>query len=235
MNPDTETGEWEMGRATLVLAGLFIFALPALGAPSCETLKKNWKDYYYDAFGVEWGNKDKLDCPGGESKLAEALYHLHAPTFPANAPKFYQIAGDLVSVTRYGPDTPTCANDSGNFAYAERELGRITLCKSYFENTSPEYSAASMMHEARHLHAADPSHVTCDKGAYQGQKMRCDQKFYIDGNGGGFAWDVYYWAWAKNATSHELSNWVLQSYINERVPDRFNEITAAEVKTWRQD
>lgn len=218
-----------MVKTLAVLLTSLAMAVPVWATPSCETLRANWRTHYFDAFGIKWGAKDTLDCPGGESKAAEAFYHLHASKLPADAPKFYQTAANLIRETYYDPDCTT------HGAYASRALGRITLCRPFFEYGDAEYNSNAIVHEARHLSKADPGHVTCDQGPYMGQKQRCDQRFYIDGSGGAFSQDVFYWAWVRNAIHHELSDWLIQSYINNRVPDRFNEITPEEVSRWRRE
>lgn len=211
-----------MGTVWFFLAAFFVF--PLYAKPSCEALRENWKQYYVSAFGIGWVDSE-LPCDGGSLLVAEALYHLHDPLLPPGAPNFYDEAARLTSHLIHCP----------NGANAFLSTGTIALCPSYFRGDA-EWRAAALVHEVRHLQSDDSHHVECARGAHKGDAQGCDQKFHAgNGLGSGFNAGFRYLGFLRSARHHQLRDWVIQSHINGHVPDRFNEITAAEVRQWRQD
>lgn len=213
-------------RLIAILIGLLSFTRAASAAPTCADLKKLWNEYYYADFGVTWAKDTKFDCPGGEGKLAEAIYHLHNPVLQKESPtdkeppRFYRYAKTRIESTRYEKACKV-------FAYARD--GELTLCPAFFEK-SAEYRASTLIHEARHLTEGDPNHVQCTRSQY----VVCDAKLANNAKGSGFNYDLAYLTWILyGASHHELSKWVLQSEINALVPDRFNEVFEEDIKKWR--
>ena len=214
--------------AALVLSFLFPGSLRA--APSCVELRAKWENKYLRDFSLDQSQKI-FTCPGGESSLALAFHDLETAGFTADKegyrPDFYGLVRDTVKAMNYDA---ACTH----LAYAFEPEKKITICPAYFEDTR-EGRASTLIHETRHLDPDDPSHVACTGGQYKGNADACDDTFY-DGAwlGSGFNADIYFLVWMNLDTSKsELSHEVMQSEINALVPDRFNHVTAQQIRKWR--
>ncbi len=214
--------------AFVVLLGLFTLPSIAWAAPACDKLSALWYGQHLKDFQILW-DTSTFDCPLGESKLALALYDLEnikfAPDKNGYKPDFYGLLKKNVKVFRHDNDCDSIARAGGD---------RITLCPAFY-NDEREDRASTLVHEGRHLEADDPRHADCVGGKHDGDKAACDATFYAGSwKGSGFNADVFYLSWVlKNSHKNELRKDVLKSYINLYVPDRFNNITAEEIKKWR--
>lgn len=214
------------------VAALTIAAFPAQAEESCSVLEKAWRDRYVDNFRITWDTTD-FSCPGSEGLLALTFHDLESikiePNRTGHRPDFYQIVTDKIKKLRFDKDCTA-------LAHANRAEGRITLCPPYFKD-SREDRVSTLLHEARHLDPDAPLHVHCAGGRFIGHKLACDETFYNAAwEGSGFNADVFFLGWTLRAgAKNELSQAVMQSLLNSYVPDRFNNITAAQIKSWRTE
>jgi hypothetical protein len=217
-----------------------VFSAYAHAGADCSTLHASWFSHYTDDLSISWANSD-FECPGNDATLAQAIYDVEKTQFTPNRsgqlPGFYNTLrhaiGKMAKVFREEDDS-TCKTA---LAYSTSFLwiNTLTLCPSYFTDQR-EDRASTLMHESRHLESGDPGHVTCHGGANDGDSGACDQKF-TDGTrtGGGYNSDVHFLSWVVRAeVGNELSKSIAQSYINHFVPDRFNEITADQIRAFRR-
>jgi hypothetical protein len=208
-----------------------IFAvLPAYGDVPCEDLEKAWRTKYTAEFKVTWKSKI-FKCPGRESKVAQALWDLEHLKFEnagnGPVPDFYDLVQshfEKISRDHKEKDADAYSLDR-----------TMTICRGFYKDDRFE-RAATLVHEARHMEWDDPEHVRCKKGPYRHKEDGCDQTFW-DGEwkGSGYNADVYFFAWLRSAKPYnELTRAVINSGLYYLIPERFNEITAEQIKKWRE-
>jgi hypothetical protein len=189
---------------------------------TCDQLNQAWTDRYHREFKVQWP-KTQLQCPSGSAKIAQALHDVYSADDSHN---FYATARNLTIGTRY---LGTCDKDTVAWMSAE---GLFTICDRFF-SADPEKRASTIFHEAAHARTTDPKHVKCDHGDVTGQ-IACDEVF--TGNydtGSGYNWEVLYLRYVKlNPKANDMTRWVSEGHLKFLLNNRFNRITAEELKNW---
>lgn len=238
-----------------LLAGSLIFTIAtethAATKPSsstsanqtCATLKARWQTAYVNDFSINLNSANfRCEYYGDEIVLREGVLALTLRDLEklplakqsltpssGKAKNFYDLLKDKIVMIQVSDRCPP-------FMLASTLDRTVTLCRPFFSN-SREDRASTLIHEARHTDSDDQGHFPCEGGKYRSEPQSCDPHFYAgQWKGSGYNADVYFYSWAlKNSAKTELKRSVMQGMINALVPDRFNNITAKEIKKWRAD
>jgi hypothetical protein len=203
--------------------------------PSCGQLNQIWQQKYRYDFKPLWPY-NSFFCPSAESAIVQAMYELDTTSFFPSSSGF--IPGFYFWVTHLMRGVAFQDGPAGNaVASTNRSTGITTFYKS-FATQSLEWRTATLVHEARHIQADDPGHVTCDHGRMKGVPGACDQSLVNDqvgfgGGGSGYNYDFIYLWWVRDAANYtELDRSMANVEMKGLVLNSFNKVTPEQVQKW---
>jgi hypothetical protein len=190
--------------------------------PACPELNTLWADRYHADFKVD-GKAEPFACPSHTSKTALAFFDLYAADTGRG---FYYTAKRAISKLKFG------GRCEDHVLARTTPDGFILLCDRVFE-ADREKRASTLFHESAHTRKDDPGHVKCDHGVDSG-RTGCDDS--LTGNystGSGYNWEAMYLRFVReNSQLNDLTRWAAKEHLKHLLANRFNKISAKQIKEW---
>lgn len=211
-----------------LLAYFTIIASLGFAETGCGELAKRWRDEYRSALGVEDNAPFSCVANLAPETISGKLFQLaEATDFLKNTlPKFYRWVTTLIDKTLFEK------NHDPNILASLSEGRVMRLYPSFFNDTSKEYRATILVHEAAHAVTID--HATCRAGEEVGWEGACDEVFTENWGGGAYNYQFLTLLQLRHQAKHhhEISKAAIDTKLKYLLLNKFNKITTEQIQKW---